>query len=384
MGCCVASTDKYRPRWLSRSVRFTEVGVIGAGIVGLATAYALTERGVSATVYERGVPGNGQSGGASRIFRHGHDDPRMVDFAKCSRLIWDQWAERFGIELVSSDGVVAIGASAERRLGVLEDVGGIPVRRIDAGELHERLPILAGFDGVAVLDERGGSIRTTAAISALAASLAGRLVADEVLLVRATPAGTVEVRAGGVAAEHCSVVVCAGRGTAVLARGMGLAVPVRNGAHARLTYDIRAEPPRRLACLQDSSGVFGETGVYAAAVPGNGRYAVGLSDHVDAPEGGVLDPAALAQLAERASAYVKRALPGLDPDPVDVRHCWVTKLPWGSDGLGVWAVDRVFFVAGHNLFKHAPALGRALAAAATDDGLAEHLRPDAQLGGPPS
>jgi sarcosine oxidase len=267
---------------------------------------------------------------------------------------------------------------------VLQEVGGIRARRIDAEELHERLPILADFDGVAVLDERGGSIRTTAAISTLTAALSDRLVADEVLVVRSTPAGTVEVRAGGVAAEHRSVVVCAGRGTAALARGMGLALPVRHGAHVRLTYGIRGAPPQSLACLQDSSGAFGETGIYAAAEPGNGRYAVGLSDHVDAPERGLLDPPALAQLAERASAYVARALPGLDPEPVDVRHCWVTELPWGSDGLSVWSVDGVFFVAGHNLFKHAPALGRALAAAAAGDGLAEQLRPDEQLGAPPS
>jgi len=35
-----------------------DVGVIGAGIVDLATAYALAERGASVRVYESGVPGN--------------------------------------------------------------------------------------------------------------------------------------------------------------------------------------------------------------------------------------------------------------------------------------------------------------------------------------
>ncbi len=51
-----------------------DVLVIGGGIVGLSTAYALTELGATVRVYERGVPGDGQSGGESRIFRHAHDD----------------------------------------------------------------------------------------------------------------------------------------------------------------------------------------------------------------------------------------------------------------------------------------------------------------------
>lgn len=361
-------------------MRSTDVGVIGAGIVGLATAYALTERRVSVTVYERGVPGQSQSGGESRIFRHAHDDPRLVAFTRRSRPIWDEWAEHFGAELVSGDGAVALGPPGQRRLGVLDEVGGIGARNIGADELAHRLPILADFGGAAMLDEDGGAIRTTAAVSALTAAVAGRLIADEVLSVRRTRAGTVEVRTGGMTAEHGRVVVAAGRGTAALARGVGLALPVHHGAHVRCTYDVRGAPPVKLACLQDGSGVFGETGIYAATTPGNGRYAVGLGDYADVDDGGLTDPAALAQLADRASAYVARALPGLDPDPVDVRHCWVTELPWGSDGLGVWTVGQAVFVAGHNMFKQAPALGRALAAAAAGDGLADELAAAARLG----
>ena len=57
------------------------VAVVGAGIVGLSTAAALSDRGASVTVFERGVPGDGQSGGSGRIFRHAHDDPRLVELA---------------------------------------------------------------------------------------------------------------------------------------------------------------------------------------------------------------------------------------------------------------------------------------------------------------
>jgi sarcosine oxidase len=146
----------------------------------------------------------------------------------------------------------------------------------------------------------------------------------------------------------------------------------------RLTFAVRGGPAPNLATLQDSSGEFGETGVYASAVPGNAAYGVGLSESCGAREdGSLLDPPALADLADRAVDYVRTALPGLGPDPVDVRHCWVTELPWGSDGI---ERGGVLFPVGHNLFKHAPDLGRKLAAAVDGGELSPALRPEAELG----
>lgn len=77
---------------------------------------------------------------------------------------------------------------------------------------------------------------------------------------------------------------------------------------------------------------------------------------------------------------MSRALPGLDAAPVEYRHCWVTDLPWSTDGLAVWQADRVFFAAGHNLYKQAPELGRELAGAALGNELMNDLRPEARLG----
>ncbi len=99
-------------------------------------------------------------------------------------------------------------------------------------------------------------------------------------------------------------------------------------------------------------------------------------------DGSLLEPAGLAALSDRASAYVARALPRLAPEPVQYRHCWVTEVPWSTDGFAVWEAESMFFVAGHNLFKHAPALGDALAHAALGGELADELRPEARLGHP--
>jgi sarcosine oxidase len=60
----------------------------------------------------------------------------------------------------------------------------------------------------------------------------------------------------------------------------------------------------------------------------------------------------------------------------------VTDLPWSEDGVAVWESPGMLFVAGHNLFKQAPGLGRAVARAALGEGLADELRPEARLGAP--
>jgi hypothetical protein len=174
-----------------------EVAVIGAGIIGLSVAYTLVERGVAVRVYEHSVPGNGQSGGESRIFWHAHDDPRLAAFARDSRRIWSKWEGQLGVKLISPGGAVAIGAAVEDRWRVLEQVGGVPARSIDSAELSERLPLLASYSGPAMLDEAGGSIRTQAAIAALAGELGASLVADEVISIRPLAQERVEVRTGG-------------------------------------------------------------------------------------------------------------------------------------------------------------------------------------------
>src|SRR5205807_3788274 len=132
-----------------------------------------------------------------------------------------------GRELLSRDGVVAIGPAVERRLAVLRDVGDVRASRIDPLDLAEHLPLLAPWTGPAMLDEDGGVIRVRAIVEDLTDALRDRLVFEEVLAVRVTGSGTVELRAAGVAREYGSVVVCAGRGTVALARGAGLPLPVR-------------------------------------------------------------------------------------------------------------------------------------------------------------
>ncbi len=324
-------------------------------------------------VYEAARPGGGQSAAESRLFRHAHDDIRLVEFARRGREGWREWEERFETELISDGGALALGDSALERLAVLDRAGGFEAHEVDSAEVAQRLPLLADYHGPAMFDPQAGAIRTTAAIRALSSQLEASLRDEvgEVLALEPTPDG-VRVRTVGSVAKYSRVVVCAGRGTPALAAGVGLELPVETSRHVRLEFEVREPRDAALACLQDSSGAWGEEGIYAAPLPGGHRYAVGLSETTRDAE--------LPELAERAAEYVGRALPGLDPAPVGHLHCWVTTVPWSDDGFAAWEHEGIVFVAGHNLFKQAPELGRMLATAALEDHLQPELREHSRLG----
>jgi sarcosine oxidase len=359
-----------------------DVAVVGAGIVGLSTAYALRKRGATVTVYDRSAPGSGQSGGDSRIFRHWHEDRRLVEWAKESRAIYRRWEEEFGVDLVSRDGALYVGAAAGERLATIESVGGIDARSVDGDELVELMPLSARREspGPALFDADGGAIRAAGAVAALAGGLGEALVGEEVDALRPLPGGTVEIFTGARRVEHGAAVVCAGTSTAAIARGLGIAIPMKTTLHGRVAFAVRGAAPASVACLTDTTDDFGEPDMYGVAAPDRTRFSIGVGETPAREDLSLLAPGGIGAADDRAAAFAAAALPGLDPTPVGHRHCWVTELPWAEDAVAVWEAEGVHLLAGNNLFKHAPALGESLAAAALGDGLHPELRPEARLG----
>lgn len=350
----------------------TDVAVIGAGIVGLSTAYALSERGVDFRVFEAARPGAGQSAGRTRIFRHGHDRPELVRLAVESRRVWEEWERRLGVRLLGREGVIVTGPVARRRERVLVDAE-VPCRLMGPAEEEEALPIFRAPGNEALLDELGGSTDVRASIETLAGAVGERLVLGRVFRIADQGRPVLETSEG--IWEAGRVIVCAGAETRALTAGLGLEIPVSVGCHARARFRVRgSHAGAALPSLQDLSGAHGET-VYAGPVPGDGTYVVGLSgpdNEVPAGEGGV------DRLVRRIARYVERALPGLDPAPIDVRLCLTTMLPEGGDTLRIWRAGSVLVLAGDNLFKFGPVLGRLLAGAAVDQPVPDWLEAPAE------
>src|SRR5262245_5511453 len=337
----------------------TEVAIVGAGLVGLAAADALTRAGVDVRCFEAAEPGSGQSAGHTRVFRHVHDRADLVELVTRARNGWDKWSGLAGCPLIGEEGVLFASPDAEEMASLLTGAG-VEHRLVDEDEQRLLLPILEPPGGPALYDVGGGAIRVQEAVVALVERLGDRLVREEVLLVDRD--GRVETASEVRAFDR--VLVCAGARTPELASPLGVELPLEIRDHTRATFKARDEH-NRLACWMDRTNAYGAT-VYSGPVAALGGFAVGLATEDFDPAGSVA----------RIRLYVERALPGLDPEPIDTITRPLTILPWHPDAFAVWETGAVLVFAGHNLFKFAPVLGELLAAASLGDTPPELRPPD--------
>ena len=357
-----------------------DLAVVGGGIVGLATAVAGQDRGLEVRCFEAARPGAGQSAGRTRIFRHRHEEPELVELAVRARGAWEGWERRLGRTLVGDEGVLVAGPDVDDHARRFGDAG-VEFRAVDASGQRRALPILASLSGTALLDPRGGAIRIRESVEALVGWLGERLVLAEVLGLRPTGAD-LEVHTSEGLWRARRAVVCAGSDTARLARPLGVELPLRHGCQLRATFAVR-EPlaEERLACLLDRRDT-AASGVYALHRDGRPCYTVGLhSSHVELPDGTAPLPAAesFAEAVGRTSRYVSETLPGLDPEPVELRLCRTTRLPWGADTFGVWRQGPTTVFAGNHVFKFPPLLGPLLVDAAVADEVPPELAVPAEV-----
>ena len=196
--------------------------------------------------------------------------------AREARMVWREWEERFGGELVSRDGVIALGAGAGQAAARPAGGGhpGAPGRPARA----RRAAAAAGALRRPGHPRRGRRRDPHARGDRDADRRPARRLQSSTRSwpCARPPAGGAEVRAGGVVAGHDRVVVCAGRGTPALARGAGQPLPVRQAAHVRLTY-ARPRASRRTPRLPAWTDP-GDAGAYADPLPGNAAFAVGLGE----------------------------------------------------------------------------------------------------------
>lgn len=346
--------------------------VIGAGVVGAATAYALTARGERVLLVEQHARGHrlGSSHGATRIFRQGYADPEYVALTTRALALWEALEAAAGEELIVRTGAVDHGQP--------EVVDAIAAALADADIPHESLTpeqAAARWPGIAF----EGNVLTHAS--------AGRIRSDrtiEVFLTLAERTGLADLRfdtrvtgledhgddvtvtlSDGSAVRTASVVAAVGSwaptlvGELLAGRGAGLPA-------IRVTQEQPAHFPSRLPDAAWPSFVHWADGddVYGLLTPGEG---VKVGFHGTGP---VVDPdhrdfVPVPAEAERLQAYVARYVPGVDATKPTFISCLYDNSPdedFVIDRVGPLTVATGF--SGHG-FKFAPLLGEMLADLAT-------------------
>ena len=344
-----------------------DVAVIGAGVIGSATARALAARGVPAVLLEQFALGHarGSSHGATRIFRLAYPDPSYVRMAVAADAGWAALQADAGEELLVRTGGLDAGPGAAACAAALAACG-VEHAWLDAGELRDRYPGLAVQPGERMLFQPDAGV-----------SLAGRTVAA---LQRLARRDGVPVRAGtpvrGIGPRRDHVVLRTAGGD-ISARVAVLAAGPWNG---NLLRGAVTRPPRLTATLQqvryfaprDRAGGRWPTliewpadGVSWYVVPAAGDApGVKVASHlpgraVDPREGpfAELDPV----LEQEAAQYVRRRLPGLDPAGLAPETCLYTMT---ADEDFVLDREGPVVVGGGcsgHAFKFAPLLGEMLA-----------------------
>lgn len=354
--------------------------VVGAGLMGAATAWQLATRGEEVVLLERDVPAGeaGSSHGSARIFRYAYPEAFYADLVVRAEPLWKRLEKDAGKQLIDRVGCVDHGR--DRHPEVLARVlerAGVEHALYSPAEAMERWPQFI-FDtpvlyqpGAGVLDAH----TTVEAMVGLAVAAGAQLHTSwPVTSITRSGAGFVVTGRDGATLEAGHVVVAAGGWLPDLLQHLSLppaflaglpqfTVMQENAYH----FPYRdADQPWPTLIHKDAMQVYGLPGGRDAGFAGQkiAEYNGGRPMRSAAQQDGVVDSVNRARVVE----YVKQHLPGLVPEPYAETTCLFTNTP--DEDFVLDSADGVTVVSpcsGHGA-KFAPLIGAMAADLATGAG----------------
>jgi sarcosine oxidase len=354
-------------------VERVEVAVVGAGLLGSATARSLGASGVAAVLLEQFDPGHdrGSSHGATRIFRLSYPDPGYVRMAVRAGEAWARLERDAGEQLLVRTGGLDAGPGAAACAAALAECG-VDHGWLTAPQLSGRFPQIAAGAGERMLYQPDSGVcladRTVAALQRLAQRDGVQVRSRTQVLGIETGGGRAVLRTATGDISARVAVVTAGPWLAGLLAGAVARVPRLAATLQQIRYfaPARAGGPRWPTLIEwPAAGPSWYVVPQAGGAPG-----VKVAAHVP---GRLVDPgdgpfAAIdSGLEEAAADYVRRRLPGLRPAALAPETCLYT-MTADED----FVLDREGPVvagggcSGH-AFKFGPLLGEILAGLALGD-----------------
>jgi sarcosine oxidase len=354
-----------------------EYVVVGAGLAGAATAWQLAVRGHEVAILERAVPAShdGSSHGSARIFRYAYPEEFYTRAVIESQTLWSELGRAAGTELITPAGAVDYGPLRRPELlaRVLADAG-VEHELLSAAAATSRWPQFA-FDTSVLWHPGAGVIDAESSVNAMVAQAVkhgARLLTEwDVAGVEKSGTGYRLVSAAGAAFDAGNVVISAGGwlpqllGRLPVPAGFLAGLPeitVRQEQAFHFRYRDREPWPTFIHKSADIQ-TYGLPGGRDAGFAGQkvAEYNGGRFIPSAAAQTGTVDPANRGRVVE----YVRKYLPGLDPDPYAETTCLFTSTP--NEDFLIDRTERLTVLSpcsGHGA-KFAPLIGRWAAGLAT-------------------
>jgi len=327
------------------------VAVVGAGVMGSATARALARAGHDVTLYEQFRVGHdrGSSHGRSRIVRLAYPEVEFVQLAKEAFRGWRELEQESGVELLELNGLLELVEDAAQSSRDALDAVGAEYALLAADEANARWPVGVPDGWTALFQPEAGIVR---------ADLAHRALVDSALasgahLEEDTPVGSLDEVDADV------VVVTAGSWVTRLVPDL----PVRTTRETVAYFRRAGEPLPSVVQLDPETR---DHAMYSLHDPLHGLKAgahhAGATANPD--DAGEPDPT----LVDRITEWVVRTYPDAEPEPVLAETCMYTTTAdehFILERRGRLVIGSA--CSGHG-FKFAPAIGRRLASLALAPG----------------
>jgi monomeric sarcosine oxidase len=326
-----------------------EVAVVGAGIMGSATAYALARQGRDVLLLEQFHIGHehGSSHGRSRIVRLAYPEVEFIELAREAFAGWRDLEHESGQGLLELKGLLELVESSKQSTRDALAAAGADYELLDAAEARSRWPVGVPDGWTALFQPEAGIVR---------ADLAHRAFIDGAVAHGARLEE--DTRVASLDELDAKVVVVT---TGPWIRNFFPDLPVRTTRETVAYFRREGDPLPVVARLDpDTRGHL----IYSLHDPLHGLKA-GVH-HAGATAGpdeqGDSDPA----VVERVAEWIARTYPDADPDPVAVETCMYTTT--ADERFILERRGKVVIgspCSGHG-FKFAPTIGRRLAAMAAD------------------
>jgi sarcosine oxidase len=342
-------------------VQSFDVIVVGAGVMGSATARALARDGKKVALLEQFELGHarGSSHGRSRIFRFSYPDPIYVGMAMEALDLWREAEREADDALIVTTGGLDLGPDIDDNARALGEKGA-PFEMLEGSEATRRFPAVSvSFDRPVLYHPDAGICLADSAVKFFVASAqrSGAEIFERRRVDRLEANDEeVRIRAGDETFAAPVAIVTAGAWARKLLEPVGIDLPTRP---TRETVAFFAYEGEMLPVLVE----WGPPHIYALPSPGQGIKA---GEHIAGP---TTDPDLEGPVSEdsikRVTAWVAERFPQAERPPHHAETCLYTNT---ADERFILERHGPIVVgspcSGHG-FKFAPLIGRRLADLAT-------------------